>query len=87
MQSACTHVLCMSTMIQIRNVPDEVHRTLKVRAAQAGMSLSEFLLREVIHVAQRPTLEEVLKRIAERGPAQVSTDSPAAVRAEREARG
>jgi plasmid stability protein len=87
MQSACTHVLCMAAMIQIRNVPDDVHRTLKVRAAQAGMSLSEFLLREVIHVAERPTLEEVLQRIEARGPAQVSTDSAAAVRAEREARG
>jgi len=87
MQIACTHVLDMASMIQIRNVPDEVHRTLKVRAAQAGMSLSEFLLREVISVAQRPTLEEVLKRIKERGPAQVSIDSAAAVRAEREGRG
>jgi len=87
MRNACTHAVSMSSMIQIRNVPEDVHRTLKVRAAQAGMSLSEFLLREVIHVAQRPTLDEVLKRIEERGPAQVSIDSAAAVRAEREGRG
>jgi len=77
----------MATMIQIRNVPEDVHRTLKVRAAQAGMSLSEFLLREVIQVAQRPTVEEVLRRIEKRGPAQVSVDSAIAVRAEREGRG
>jgi len=74
-------------MIQIRNVPEEVHRCLKVRAAQERMSLSEFLLREVIQVAERPTVEEVLQRIKERGPAAVTTDSAAAVRAEREARG
>jgi len=76
----------MSSMIQIRNVPEAIHRTLKVRAAEAGMTLSEFLLREVTHVAQRPTLEQVLRRIEERGPAKVSIDSAAAVRAERENR-
>jgi antitoxin FitA len=37
----------MSKMIQIRNVPDELHRTLKVRAAQAGMTLSDYLLSEI----------------------------------------
>jgi len=74
-------------MIQIRNVPEEIHRTLKVRAAEAGMTLSEFLLREVTHVAQRPTVEQVLRRIEARGPAKVPVDSATAVRAEREQRG
>jgi len=77
----------MASMIQIRNVPEEIHRTLKARAAEAGMTLSEFLLREVTHVAQRPTLEQVLRRIEERGPATVSIDSATAVRGERESRG
>ena len=53
----------MSVMIQIRNVPDHLHRTLKVRAAKAGMSLSDYLLDEVRRVAERPTLEEMLERL------------------------
>jgi plasmid stability protein len=73
-------------MIQIRNVPDEVHRTLKVRAAAAGMSLSEYLLRELERAAERPTLEEVLERIREAGSVALREDSAAAVRAERDAR-
>lgn len=46
--------------VQIRNVPPEIHRKLKVRAATAGLSLSEYLLREVARVATHPTREEVL---------------------------
>ena len=53
----------MSKMIQIRNVPDELHRKLKARAAMAGMSLSEYLLREIKCSAQKPTLPEMLKRL------------------------
>jgi plasmid stability protein len=58
-------VLCMGH-IQIRNVPEDVHRTLKARAAKEGMSLSEYLLRDVVELAQRPTLDEVLERIRSR---------------------
>jgi plasmid stability protein len=76
----------MSHMVQIRNVPDEVHRTLKARAAQAGMSLSDYLLKEMKLVAARPTLEEVMKKIRARGRGDASIDSAAAVRAEREGR-
>ena len=47
MRSAQSHVQRMPKMIQIRNVPDEVHKALKIRAAKAGMRLSEFLLRVV----------------------------------------
>lgn len=76
----------MSAMIQIRNVPDELHRRLKSRAALAGMSLSDFLLSEIRQVAERPTLEELRVRLASRPPV-VPGESPAdAVRAEREAR-
>ncbi len=53
----------MSKLLQIRNVPDSVHRTLKVRAAQAGLTLSDYVLRELVLVAERPTLEELLGRI------------------------
>lgn len=66
MLCTCGNVACMSKMIQIRNVPDSTHRTLKVRAAQAGMSLSDYLLAEVQHVAERPTIAEISARIAAR---------------------
>jgi antitoxin FitA len=64
----------MSKMIQIRNVPDEVHRALKVRAANAGMSLSDFLLREVTRVAGTLTVEEVIERARRRGPVVLDED-------------
>ena len=51
----------MSTMIQIRDVPDRIHITLKVRAAREGMSLSDYLKRELEHVAERPTMREWLE--------------------------
>jgi antitoxin FitA len=60
-------------LIQIRNVPDDVHRTLKVRAAAAGTSLSEYVLREVTRVARSPTPEELDERIRARRPANVTT--------------
>lgn len=60
-------------LIQIRNVPDDVHRTLKVRAAAAGTSLSELVLREVIRVARTPTPEELDARIRARGGSGVTT--------------
>ena len=56
----------MPAMIQIRNVPDSAHRTLKARAALAGMSLSDYLLAEIGKVAERPTVEVLRKRIASR---------------------
>jgi plasmid stability protein len=58
-------VLCMGH-IQIRNVPEDVHRTLKARAAKKGMSLSEYLLAQVTELAERPTLEEMAARIRSR---------------------
>jgi antitoxin FitA len=64
----------MSKMIQIRNVPDDVHRKLKVRAAERGMSLSEFLLAEVEEIAERPTLAELMERLAIEEP--VDLDEP-----------
>lgn len=48
----------MSVRIQVRNVPDDGHRVMKERAAKAGMSLSDYLLREVRQMASRPTMEE-----------------------------
>lgn len=55
------------TAVQIRNVPDEVQRVLKQRAARAGQSLSEYLLGELRLLASRPTVEELTERIQVRG--------------------
>ena len=53
-------------MIQLRNVPDSVHRTLKARAALAGMSLSDYLIAEIRQLAARPTMTELRERIHRR---------------------
>lgn len=58
----------MSKMIQVRNVPDEVHSTLKARAAREGMSLSDFLKRELEQSAERPTMREWLDRTGQARP-------------------
>jgi len=60
-------------LIQIRDVPDDVHRTLKARAAARGTSLSDYVLREIMRVARTPTPEELDERIRARGRAGVSS--------------
>lgn len=86
MCSTCKYACSMSIMIQIRNVPDPLHRKLKARAALAGMSLSDYLLREIRAVAERPTQEEILQRLARMSRVKPETSPASAVRAEREAR-
>lgn len=76
----------MSVMIQIRNVPAALHRKLKARAALAGMSLSDYLLREVREVAGRPTPEEMKARLAALPPISPKIPAADAVRAERDSR-
>ena len=76
----------MSTMIQIRNVPDALHRKLKSRAALAGMSLSDYLLQQIRQVAEQPTIEEMKARLAKRSSVTLSIDTADAVRAERDSR-
>lgn len=63
-------------MIQIRNVPDELHRALKARAASLGMTLSDYLLFEAEQAMQRPTLGEFTERLNKRRPA-TGDDEPA----------
>lgn len=75
-----------SRMIQVRNVPDGIHRTLKARAALAGMSLSDYLLAELRQIAERPTLDELRKRLEQREPVALPMPAARAVRAERDAR-
>ena len=74
----------MSVMIQIRNVPDDLHRQLKSRAALSGMSLSDFLLREMQQVAKRPSEDELRARLSQRAPVDPGVSSADAVRAERD---
>jgi plasmid stability protein len=74
----------MSHMIQIRNVPEGLHRSLKARAATSGMSLSDYLLMEIKEIAERPTLHELRERVLKRKPVTVSLDTALLVREERE---
>jgi antitoxin FitA len=53
-------------IIQIRNVPDDVRRTLEERAAREGMSLSDYLLRDLVELASQPALEETVERVRRR---------------------
>jgi plasmid stability protein len=76
----------MSKMIQLRNVPDSLHRSLKARAAMAGMSLSDYLLTEIREIAERPTLAEMRDRLRTRKAVTLSLDTARLVREEREAR-
>mgnify|MGYP001079698369 CR=1 FL=1 len=73
-------------MIQIRNVPDELHGELKARAALAGQSLSDYLLQEVRRLAERPSPDELRARLRERRPVRTRVSAARAVRAERDRR-
>jgi plasmid stability protein len=70
----------MSKMVQIRNVPDDLHRRLKSLAALAGMSLSDYLLNEVRLVAEQPTWEEFRARLAQRPPVMLSVEPAEIIR-------
>ena len=86
MCSTCIYVWRMSRMIQVRNVPEGLHRTLKARAAMAGMSLSDFLLAEMRRLAERPTITELRERLRRRSPVVAGISAAEAVRHERDAR-
>ena len=86
MHQACGTVILMPTTIQVRNVPDEVHREANARAARAGPSLSDFLLRELERSLSVPPVEVVLARIAGRERIEPSESPAELVRAERERR-
>ena len=74
------------TMVQIRNVPETLHRKLKSRAALAGMSLSDYLLAELGRMAEWPTAEEMRQRLARLSPRNPVPSPAEAVRAERDSR-
>lgn len=84
MCGTCKHVQHMNKMIQIRNVPPEIHRELKARAARAGMSLSDYLLDEARRSLERPTMEEMLERLKSRPPVNLPASTAELVRTERD---
>jgi antitoxin FitA len=73
----------MSTMIQVRNVPEELHRRLKIRAATESMSMSDYVLREVGKALERPTRQEVLDRLRSQPERRLKRRAAAVIRAER----
>ena len=83
----CMHFAIVGTMpnVQVRHVPDDVHRRLKSQAALAGQSLNEFLLARMTDIASVPTVAEVAERIRQR-PAYDGPSSATAIREERDRR-
>ena len=76
----------MAKMIQIRHVPDALHRRLRARAAHAGMTLSDYLRRELEAAASRLTADELRERLAISEPVALRERPADAVRAERDGR-
>jgi hypothetical protein len=70
----------MSKMIQIRNVPDDLHKAIKIKAAKSGMSLSDYLLRMIAEDAQQLTLEEWFQRVRQREPVELVEDPAVTIR-------
>jgi hypothetical protein len=76
----------MSKMIQLRHVPDSLHRELKSRAALEGLSLSDFLIREAKKIASQPTLEQLKARLASLPPLRLKVSPTQILRQERDRR-
>lgn len=83
-QQACAHVTRMAKMIQIRNVPESIHRRLKSRAAEAGQSLSDYLLIEVTRLASLPTDDEMRARLRSRKRVKLAESAAEILRRERD---
>lgn len=75
-----------TTMVQIRNVPADLHRQLKVRAAVEGLTMSDYVLREVRKALERPTRAELLDRLQSGPVRRLGRSAAAVIRAERNAR-
>jgi plasmid stability protein len=72
--------------IQLRNVPDDLHRKLKVRAAMEGRSLSDYVIREIRQLAEKPTMSEMMDRLARHAPVHLKTSPVEILRALRDGR-
>jgi antitoxin FitA len=84
MRHTCLHAENMSKMIQIRNVPDSLHRKIKARAAHSGMTLSDYLRSEIEQIAALPTRDEMLARLHTRTRIKLRTPAAEIIRQERE---
>jgi hypothetical protein len=82
----CLYAESMSKMIQVRDVPEQIHGTLKARAAQEGMSLSDYIKRELEHLAERPTMREWLELTQRAKPIQAKGSAAQIVRELRDSR-
>jgi antitoxin FitA len=82
----CLYAWNMSKMIQVRDVPDRVHSALKSRAAREGMSLSDFIKRELERTAERPTMQEWLERTEHAKPIPTKKTAAQVIRELREER-
>ena len=86
MCGTCLYAGNMSKMIQIRNVPDEVHRTLKARAAREGMTLSDYIKRELKKSAELPSMQEWLDRMGKLKPIPTKRSAAEVIRELRDSR-
>jgi hypothetical protein len=86
MCSTCNYHFHMSKMIQLRHVPDALHRLLKARAAMSGLPLSDYLIREVRKIAEQPTLDEMRERLQGRESYRGKRVPAELLRAERDSR-
>jgi hypothetical protein len=86
MCNTCKYCGHMSKMIQLRHVPDALHRQLKARAAMSGLPLSDYLIREVRKIAEQPTLEEMRERLQGRDAYRGKKPPTEILRAERDSR-
>lgn len=84
MHPSCVYHEDMSKTIQVRKVPDRVHRTLRARAAAVGVSLSDYVLGELVRVAERPPIADVLARAGARSDGVPPDEIVAAVRSGRD---
>ena len=82
----CKYAVDMSKMIQLRHVPDDLHRKLKARAALEGVSFSDYLLHEIKRFAEQPTVEELKERLARLTPVKLDVSPAEVLRAERDGR-
>lgn len=84
MRYTCVHVARMSKMLQVRNVPDRLHRRLKERAARRGMTLSAYVLEELQAIADELPMDEWVESVRELPPVRLTTSVADLIRQDRE---
>ncbi len=86
MWTTCKYRYHMSKMIQLRHVPDSLHRRLKARAAMSGLPLSDFLIKEVRKIAEHLSADELRERLRQRDPYRGTISPTSVIRMERDTR-